>query len=314
MPSLSTVVVCPTYPHAFAHGLSWETFCSFLSLPQVSRLIVDWLYICPIPPAAVALQLHSWTRLTYLEYIVPTIRQPYSRPSESDALDRVLQFLHSSLETLALPTEPMLMDRIAVLDWPRLRELNLRGLRWTSPESPPVVLFACMPNLRALSLELMEREGASTTALWPPGLPASFPWPFLDNLSVSNPDPEDEIYAHLPPTMQTLMLRSWPHQCIRRWQEVNHEPEELTPYRPPPCSSASLRILRRCYTPYLRKLGVEYFSDYAESSFLSYIASTFPYLTTLELHRYRSDPNAEIPVVSLCFFIAVHLNLIFPSA
>lgn len=256
--------------------------------------------MCPRPPAAVALLSSSPTPLTCLKYILPNIREPYSRPSESEALDRVLQSLHLSLETLSLPTEPVRMDRIPLLDFPRLRKLTLRGLRWTSPELPPVVLFAHMPSLRVLVLELVEWEGASTTALWPRGIPASFPWPHLESLSVSHPDPEDEIYAHLPSTMQTLMLRSWPHQCIRRWQEVNIEHEGLRPYRPPPCSSAFIRILHRCYTPHLRKLCVEYITDYSEWSLLSYIASNFSHLITLELHRYRADRKADIPVVSLC--------------
>ncbi|KAI0696489.1 hypothetical protein C8T65DRAFT_516121, partial [Cerioporus squamosus] len=214
-------------------------------------------------------------------------RDPYSRSSEIEALDRVLRFLHPSLETLSLPAEPSPMETIASLDWPRLRELRLRGLRWTAPKLPIVGLFSRMTNLRVLSLELMEEEGASATALWPRGFPASYPWPYLENLSASHPDPEDEIYAHLPPTMQTLMLRSWPHQCIRSWQKVNYDPDTLRPYRPPPSPSTMLRVLQRCYTPHLCMLGVEYYSDYAEFSLLSHIASNFPLLTTLELHRYR---------------------------
>ncbi|TFK94548.1 hypothetical protein K466DRAFT_657735 [Polyporus arcularius HHB13444] len=301
MPHLSTVIVCPVESHAFGHGLSWETLCSLLSLPQLNRLVLDWhVHMCPRPPDATSLQRQPSTPLSCLEYLLPSIRSQYSRPSEIEAVDRLLRLLHLSLETLSLPTEPASMDTIALLDWPHLRELKLRGLHWTSPHLPIVSLFANMPNLRVLSLELMEQEGASATALWPQGFPASYPWPYLESLSISHPDPDDKIYAHLPPTLQTLMLRSWPHQCIRRWQELNHEPDMLSaPHRSPASPSSLLRILRSCYTPHLRKLGVEYCSDGNEGPLLSHIASNFPRLTSLELQRYRLDGDDDIPVLNI---------------
>ncbi len=301
MPHLSTVIVCPAASHAFGHGLLWETLCNLLSLPHLTRLVLDWVRMCPRPPDPSALQPQPSTTLSCLEYLLPNIRYQYSQPSEVKAVDRLLRFLHLSLETLSLPTEPSSMDTIiALLDWPRLRELKLRGLRWTSPDLPIIRLFAGMSNLRVLSLELMEQDGATGTALWPRGFTATYPWPYLDSLSVSHPDPDDEVYAHLPQTMQILMLRSWPHECIRRWQEVNYEPDQLRSYRSPTSPSALLRILRACYMPHLRNLGVEYCSDRSEVSLLSHVASNFPRLTSLELHRYRPDGDVDIPVVSLC--------------
>ncbi|RDX46250.1 hypothetical protein OH76DRAFT_1465503 [Lentinus brumalis] len=299
MPYLSAIVVRPIHSHWFGHGLSWDTLCGFLSLPQLSRLVLEHVHICPRPPDAAALQLQPCTPISSFEYLLPNIRDPYGRLSETEALDRVLRFLHHSLETLSLPAEPAPIITISSLDWPRLRELRLRGLRWTTPTLPIVGLFARMPNLRVLSLELMEGEGVSATALWPRGFPASYPWPYLESLSVSHPDPEDEIYAHLPPTLRTLMLQSWPHQCIRRWQEVNYEPDRLRSYSPPISSSTLLRVLQRCDSPDLRMLGVEYCSDYTEVSLLSHIASNFPRLTALEFHRYRPNGDAEIPVLDI---------------
>ncbi|TFK93791.1 hypothetical protein K466DRAFT_59188 [Polyporus arcularius HHB13444] len=295
MPHLSTVVVRPMHSHYFGHGLSWSTVCIFLSLPQLSRLVLDCVHICPRPPDAMELRLQPSTPVSCLDYLLPNVRDPYRLTSETEALDRLLRSLHTSLETLSLPTEPAPIDTISSLDWPRLCELKLRGLRWTTT-LPIVGLFAPMSNLRVLSLELMEREGTSATALWPPRFPASYPWPLLESLSVSHPDPEDEIYAHLPPTMRTLMLRAWPHQCIRRWQEVNYEPNRLRLHRPLPSPSILLRVLQRCDTPHLRMLGVEYFTDHAELPLLSHIASNFPRLTTLEFHRYRPHGDADIPV------------------
>ncbi|RPD69244.1 hypothetical protein L226DRAFT_278533 [Lentinus tigrinus ALCF2SS1-7] len=57
----------------------------------------------------------------------------YSLSSEVDALDRMLRSFHLSLETLSLPSEPTPMHVVQLLDWPRLRELRLRGIHWTSP-------------------------------------------------------------------------------------------------------------------------------------------------------------------------------------
>ena len=213
MRRLSTVVVRPKQDHVFGHGLAWDTLCNLLSLPHLSRLVLYHVNICPIPLTAPPLQPPP-IPLVCLRYILPNIREPYSEPSETEALNCVLRSVHLSLETLWLPAEPVRMDTFSLLEWPRLTELKLQGLRWTYPNLPAVVLFARMPNLRVLIFELMESDNASVAALWPRGLLTSYPWPYLENLSVSCPDLEDEIYAHLPPSMHTLKLHSWPHQCI----------------------------------------------------------------------------------------------------
>ncbi|RPD60703.1 hypothetical protein L227DRAFT_546982 [Lentinus tigrinus ALCF2SS1-6] len=306
MPRLSVIVLHPEKSHVFGHGIIWETLCSFLSLPQLSQLVLDRVRVCPVPPDASTLQINSATLqlhpsgfLSRLEYLLPNTRTPYSESPETEALDRVLRSLHLSLEALSLPTEPAPMVTLSHLDWPRLRELKLRGLRWTSPDLPLVRLFACMPNLRVLVLELMEPDGASATALWPRGLPASYPWPFLESLFLSHPDPDDEIYAHLPSTLHTLKLMSWPHQCIQEWQEVNRHMDESRFYRPLPSPSVLLCILRKCHAPHLRELAVEYQADSTELSLLSHISSYFPRLTTFELHRSRDTGDVHVPVLGI---------------
>ncbi|RPD61022.1 hypothetical protein L227DRAFT_73839 [Lentinus tigrinus ALCF2SS1-6] len=311
MPRLSEAVVRPEWVHKRGHGLTWETLCGLLSLPHLSHLVLDQVNVCPIPPDPEALPVNPCAPLTRLEYCLPNIRYPYSQPSEVDALDRILRSFHLSLETLSLPSEPAPLYTIPLLDWPRLRELRLRGIYWTSPHDPIVKLFACMHNLRVLTLELMEQESATRSgiALWPSGTRASYPWPYLDSLSVSHPDPDDEIYAHLPSTMRTLVIRPWPHQCIRRGQEVSCVPEELRSYSPPPSPSVLLRILSRCYMPRLHTLGIEYRSDSTELSLLSHIASNFGLLKTLELHRYRSDGDMKIPMRNIARPLASLSNL-----
>ncbi|TFK78857.1 hypothetical protein K466DRAFT_668312 [Polyporus arcularius HHB13444] len=295
-----------------------------LSMPLLFGLIRQHLSVADTssPPESYLVPESLWPYIKAVKlrcrcidgHLTLPVRERYE-PQDSDVicgalanptlhLDRLLRFAHLSLETLSLPTEPSSMETIALLDWPRLRELKLRGLRWTSPDLPIIRSFAGMPNLRVLSLELMEQDGATGTALRPRGFSATYPWPYLDSLLVSHPDPDDEVYAHLPQTMQILMLRSWPHECIRRWQEVNYEPDQLRSYRSPTSPSALLHILRACYMPHLRNLGVEYRSDRSEVSFLSHVASNFPRLTSLELHRYRPDGDVDIPVLDIARSLA----------
>ncbi|RPD54344.1 hypothetical protein L227DRAFT_657668 [Lentinus tigrinus ALCF2SS1-6] len=304
MPQLSTIVVKPCEFHVYGHGLAWSTLCHLFSLSQVSQLLLVGVHMCPKPPDVATLQLHATATLSCLEYFLYNIREQYALPSDAEALDRVLRSLHLSLETLSLPAEPTPMRTIPLLDWPRLRVLKLRGLRWSSPNLPVVTLFAGMTNLRVLVLELMDREGASGTALWPQGYPAIYPWPHLEELRVSHPDPDDELYAHLPRALHTLMLQTWPHQCIRRWQEVNYEPKDLRPCRPPASPSVLLRILQRCLSPHLRVLGVEYCADHGEASLLSCIAENFALLTTLELHRYLRNGDTDVPVLDIARSLA----------
>ena len=120
--------------------------------------------------------------------------------------------------------------------------------------------------------------------MWPRGFPASYPWPYLESLSVTYPNMDDEIYEHLPPTMLSLTFRPWLHECIRCWEEVNHWPEKLRPYSPSPSPSVLLTIISHCVAPRLRELGIEYYVDSAEMPLLSHIAASFPGLITFELH------------------------------
>ena len=300
MPHLSSIVVRSVFRHKFRHGITWERLCSLLSLPNLSRLALGGICFCPLSPDAAALKLSPSTPLSCFEYALPSVRNPYSEYPEADALERIIKSLHLSLEKLSLPTEPAPIQTIGLVDWPRMRELRLRGVRWTTPDVPAVSLLARMSNLRVLVLELEGPEGTPATALalWPRGFPAFYPWPYLETLSVSYPDPNDEIYEHLPPSMLSLMLHPWPHECIRRWREVNYERDELRPYRPLPLPSILLGILSRCKVPRLRELDIEYCADSSEMLLLSHIASSFPCLTTFGLHRYRHRGDAHIPVVS----------------
>ncbi len=95
MPRLSTVIVCPAASHAFGHGLLWETLCDLLSLPHLTRLVLDWVRMCPRPPDPSALQPQPSTTLSCLQYLLPNIRYQYSQSSEVKAVDRQLDIARS---------------------------------------------------------------------------------------------------------------------------------------------------------------------------------------------------------------------------
>lgn len=101
--------------------------------------------------------------------------------------------------------------------WPRLRHLVLRGSAWSELPEPFVAICARMLNLRLLGLKVNPtHHGAMPQALWPQGFPSSFPWPELERLTISYPDPTDIIYDHLPPSLRSLSLRCWTHIFIQR--------------------------------------------------------------------------------------------------
>ena len=188
---------------------------TILSLPHLRHLHIDGLYICPELLDCYNLDNATVAPLTTFHYTMPDYRQPWSFPSEVATLDFLVRKLHTSLERLMLPVESAPIRTISSLHWPRLREFTLRGERWSDPVIPIVTLFSSMPCLRSLSLKLSEPKDAPAGVVWPKGVSATLPWSNLETLSVSHPDPHDEVYTHLPPSLRCLALRSWPHECER---------------------------------------------------------------------------------------------------
>ncbi|KAI1792100.1 hypothetical protein LXA43DRAFT_972700 [Ganoderma leucocontextum] len=266
------------------HGPYW-TFLQFaLSLPRLEIVL---------PTETLELEDGACAPLTAFRYeAILTRDRRYALSVEKDALALVLEQIHLTLITLALPSEPAPISSMSRYRWPNLRELKLRGMRWVEPRTPIVLLFANMPRLRSLALELVVPEDAVPEAIWPPGLPpdTTFPWPELEELTIANPDPDDELFAHLPSCLRTLALPSCPRKCRTL----------LVPAHFHLISASNLLgVLERCSASGLQHLEIEYGADGRECDLLRHLAIAFPDITSLTLYRYRQNEELVVLAVSV---------------
>ncbi|PIL28354.1 hypothetical protein GSI_09505 [Ganoderma sinense ZZ0214-1] len=285
------------------HGLRWDTLKAMMSLPQLEEFSLHGLTFSPILATDATpeeLEVPSLDHLTSFRYEAPSFRvsswgtrESYPFPSEETMLRRVLEKLHLSVERLTLSSEAAPIDAMAQWEWPRLRELTLTGERWAEPRTPLLSLFSSMPYLRKLALDLSVVRGylADPPPLWPCGHRAAFPWPDLTHLSLSNPHAEDEVFAHLPPALQSLSLCCCPHKSEKLLLDgiatIPHRYKYLVLD-----SSGMLGILSRCRTPRLAHLKIEYNAGDREHDLLEHLTAAFPRLTSLQIHRYRNVGNA----------------------
>ncbi|KAI1792088.1 hypothetical protein LXA43DRAFT_1093902 [Ganoderma leucocontextum] len=98
--------------------------------------------------------------------------------------------------------------------------------------------------------------------------------------------------AHLPPKLQSLSLCCCPHQSEKLLPAgivtYPHRYEYLVLD-----SSEMLDILRRCRTPQLARLELEYNAGETEHDLLEHLTVAFPRLTSLQIHRYRNTGTAD---------------------
>ncbi|EPS95188.1 hypothetical protein FOMPIDRAFT_1062863 [Fomitopsis schrenkii] len=273
------------------HGLSWDTLLSVLSVPHLRKFELRFQCFCPALRPGEELSVDSLAPLTAFRYKMEYPRDIWFFPSEVAALEAVLGKLCDTLEELVLPSEPAPMSTLATLSWPRLREFVVRGSpsTWGALPAPLVLLFSAMRGLRAISFKINPLDNALPPAVWPRGFVHSFPWPELERLMVSYPDPSDELWDHLPPTLRALSLRCWPHVSSQRRFAF------LGRMHPPrfglvPTSSDLLSILRHCEALSLDHLEIEYRVDDEDEALLRYVVTTFPHLTSLAVLRYRRNP------------------------
>ena len=166
------------------------------------------------------------------------------------------------------------------------------------PDAPIASLLSCMPNLRILVLELTQVGNMDERVVWPRGDTGPFPCPNLEHLTLANPLPHDDLWAHLPRTIHTLSLCSCPPYTHRGWH-ARHTPGVYhTPQYKFPLLSATelLSILQRCQTPYVKTLEIEYRADHSEPALLQYVASSYPDMATLQVRRYRANARGSIVV------------------
>ncbi|KAJ8474345.1 hypothetical protein ONZ51_g7269 [Trametes cubensis] len=162
-------------------------------------------------------------------------------------------------------------------DWPRLRELRLKGelSPFGDPPLPFVAVFSNMPKLRVLELKLAQS-------------------PELRELTLSCPQVGDNTYAALPCSLQSLSLRCTPHYLnLTGERAISLTPKARWQWSLP-SSSDMLRILRQCQLPDLRHLALEYREDDADGELLQHVASACPALRCLRLFRCQRE-DAEEP-------------------
>ncbi|OJT09985.1 hypothetical protein TRAPUB_13531 [Trametes pubescens] len=191
-------------------------------------------------------------------------------------------------------------------DWPNLRELRLRGEHRTvgDPPLPIVTMFAHMPRLRILELKLAHPVGAPLQPIWPIGYRIAFPWPELQDLTLSYPIEDDQIYVNLPATLRTLTLQCFPHRTTK-YHHVRGDGGLPRPLR----SSDVLRILRHCHLPLLRGLELEYREDDGDDELLRHLGAAFPALGQLKVRRFRraGADYADVQVEHITRMLGVHL-------
>ena len=300
---LLTKMSLSTHP-GVVHGPTWTFLCFALSLPRLREFEMTGLTFCPVVLPTETLEFDAGTcaPLTVFRYeAILACDRRYALSVEQDALSLVLAQVHCTLATFALPREPAPIPLISRCDWLNLRELKLREMRWTEPRTPIILLFANMPKLRSLVLELVVPEGAAPEAIWPSGLPATtaFPWPELEELTVGNPDPNDDLFANLPPCLWSLALPSCPRKCVKEWLWRYERGRHWFPPTFHLISASSLfRILERCWASGLRSLEIEYGADEREYDLLRHLATSFPNIASLAFYRYRRSGELVVSVVS----------------
>ncbi|TBU27511.1 hypothetical protein BD311DRAFT_778868 [Dichomitus squalens] len=310
MPKLHTLRLSASQ----VNGIPWEAMQAILAIPQLRALHItgtlDRRLLHPLeierraslPPASPT-SLECAPR-PYSDY-------PGSSLAQRRLLGALLQqpSIQHALATLAIPDECLPSDVFCSAQFPRLRDVSLRGRRgvWAllagELHNPHVTALAGIPNLIALELNFAAQETPGRQPIWPASSPcATLPWQRLRHLSVSYPDPEDEVYSHLPTTLRSLALRCWPRHYLHT---LPHDAEAMNWMgwsSPVLSASEMLRILRRCPSDRTDALEIEYVADDDNDEEL---------LQFIPQADRRSASNALVPLRSLRV-LRVHLD--FPDA
>ncbi|KAL1947364.1 hypothetical protein VTO73DRAFT_14325 [Trametes versicolor] len=109
----------------------------------------------------------------------------------------------------------------------------------------------------------------------------------LEDLEITYPDPEDQLYSHLPPTLKRLSLDRFTFFAGYNWTWYKWAGPWTRPQDVPmPRAREIWQIVRKCNTPNIRTLKLEYLTDDDEDKLLTYIPKAFPHLESIHLCRY----------------------------
>ncbi|RDX54846.1 hypothetical protein OH76DRAFT_1308640, partial [Lentinus brumalis] len=315
-------------------GLSWAVLRVCLSCPRISsisfscRAGLDTTKTFPTEEVAkTTMTLSSFTYDTGLwrmmrHYKHAKLKTPRDYGTaialESQSLAALMLQMNYTLTQLLLSMESAPLLTMAELSWPKLRELHINGHYWKSEkgESLPVLLGA-LSYLEKLSIRICRGPAQGR----PPILgPHSNPQSVLSgmrSLTVAYPDPDDSIFIIDTSHLFHLSVCDWP----RHYNSLAYNHRYTAPGGYPILSSAEcLSILRRMKLPELTSLELVYLADHtgADDELLQYVATSFPALAHLELHRYRADRDEEVDHIHIARLLTaapslrtIRLNLDF---
>ncbi|KAH9920502.1 uncharacterized protein BXZ73DRAFT_30425, partial [Epithele typhae] len=230
---------------------------------------------------------------------------PRAYRSEYVLLGLIIPPLSASVTTLQLPLENAPLHEMSLHHWPFLNELVLEGehlaLADVTP-TPYICFLAKMPNLRRLRLHTADvhRNPHYTLlsrlepppAVWPVSVPPTKrpPLQALEELTVSHPRTDDQLWGHLPSGLRELRLCSWPHRGTLLHLYESHYSMPVRSglaWRSPLISSSTLsRIVASCRSACnVTVLELEYATDDGENALLETVTATFPALQRLTLLR-----------------------------
>ncbi|KAI0668228.1 hypothetical protein C8Q78DRAFT_283779 [Trametes maxima] len=273
-------------------GIVLDALTAILSIPQLREFHSDGLLDPQEPmPETTSMAIAPLTSFRYADDD-PWREVDRFSAFEHMVLSNIFTQARRTLVTLAIQAESAPYDLFPSEPWPALRELYLTGERTMIErlDVPIISVLGKMPHLQILSLALTLAGESTPQAIWPGGYDIEFPWPQLVSLTVSYPDPSDQLYSHLPSGLRRLAIRCYPRHYVHRI--LDHIFDCLDWVSPLPSSTTMLLILRQCKTPAITELDVEFKAAASESDDIAlfhHISAAFPLITHLTVHRYRSS-------------------------
>ena len=278
----------------------WSVLAAALTTPHVLRISIsgDAYEHRQIPTD---LNIAPLTHFSYHQSIYR--RNPRATRGQYDLLALILKKIYATLEELHCISESLSLRVLYEHDWPQLRVLYLYGQRFTPHNRPYISILSRMRRLRELRLELANPAHVDRQAIWPPGFNFTYPWPELERLTLTQPHPDDQLFAHLPRSMRRLDIRCWPHYSSIP-KDGEHDWKAALGIRwhmPLLMTSEMLGILRRCATPELEHLQLEFRADTKCLDVLRYVTVAFSRLKVLQVHWYREDGVLDDPPIVRLF-------------
>lgn len=318
LPSLTSI----TFKTA-SDGIPWFAVERCLQLPNLSTLTFlpdshwlapnrheEWVKdTLPTPDAIWSLPRLPLTKLSYITLVWRELKErPYNDrfshtdlladeyAAEARGLGPLILAIRDTVQSLYIPLDVSPVGEMCQCMWPNLTGLRLRGAYADSmPRSIIPVLLSRMPRLHNLSIELAQPPSHTRAPIFGIGVPVGCEHLQLRSLTVAYPDPEDAIFSFVGVDLVHLSLRDWPRAYYPLRGDV-----ALRFVAPILSASECLRLLTRMNTPLLESLEVVYMTvDDADDDLLRHIATAYPRLKQLEIHRYRSDwDEVSVPYVS----------------